>query len=526
MPEATTPTTTGRVHVLAMRARNIKCVREVAIDLSTGDIHEIRGDAGQGKTACLEALEGALRGLDPDMITNGQDSAEIQLDLSVARINRIIPREGKETVMVTDPAGQRIEPAKAFLATIAGPSAFRPIEWVRLGGGESRGRTERLRRQRDQLLEALHLTVTAEQVATAVRDLGADHARALRDVNLEGVDFDQHPLAVCSEIERLCYDRRAGLNTRVDDAEARLKLVPPPDKAPPQTDLATCEAAERQAVQTYYEANARAKQSAALRERHAALKARVEMNESRLDEKFIKAELGETAARVDCLSKLVEELQTQLNEAMADLETARGMHQSARTQQQNLEAHQSEVAQLADLEQAMADAEIVDEGTLERLNAAAHAAREATERRRAQDAYDAAAKAAQEARTKSEIFDALVKLFRDDLPKELLAQADLPVEGLSIDGDKILINGVPLHQLGTSDQIRVGVAIAAALNPHAGFVLVDGAESMGTADRIALAEAAQSLDLQLIMTFVDPDAQPAPGRTVMRAGQAVEPSAN
>jgi hypothetical protein len=83
------------------------------------------------------------------------------------------------------------------------------------------------------------------------------------------------------------------------------------------------------------------------------------------------------------------------------------------------------------------------------------------------------------------------------------------------------VDGVPLHALGTSQQIRTGVLVAAALNPRSAFVLVDGAESMGRADRLALADAAQELGLQLILTVVDPDAAPGPDVTVMREGESV-----
>jgi hypothetical protein len=114
-----------------------------------------------------------------------------------------------------------------------------------------------------------------------------------------------------------------------------------------------------------------------------------------------------------------------------------------------------------------------------------------------------------------------VTLFRDVLPSMLLARANLPLDGLAIEDETIVINGVPLHELGTSEQIRVGVVIASALNPLAGFVLVDQAESLGREGKKALASVAHELGLQLIMTVVDPDAVPGPGVTVMRGGEAL-----
>ena len=44
-----------RARVLAIRARDVKLIREVEID-AIGDILEIRGDAGQGKTTILQSI--------------------------------------------------------------------------------------------------------------------------------------------------------------------------------------------------------------------------------------------------------------------------------------------------------------------------------------------------------------------------------------------------------------------------------------------------------------------------------------
>jgi hypothetical protein len=144
-----------------------------------------------------------------------------------------------------------------------------------------------------------------------------------------------------------------------------------------------------------------------------------------------------------------------------------------------------------------------------------------TSARRLQDAHDAASERAIKARQYADYFDKLVALFRDELPKRLVARMTMPAEGLAVESETIKIHGVPLHQLGTSEQIRVGVAIAAALNPQTGFILVDGAESMGRGDRLALAEAAKEQGLQLIMSFVDPDAEPKDGVVVMSHGERV-----
>src|SRR5690606_33138492 len=109
----------GRVHLLRLAARNVKTLREVEID-EFGEVLEIRGDTGQGKTSILEAIEGGLTGLDPAMVRKGADAAEIILELDNARIQRIVRADGRKDVLtVTDPAsGKPIDRAKEFLRAL------------------------------------------------------------------------------------------------------------------------------------------------------------------------------------------------------------------------------------------------------------------------------------------------------------------------------------------------------------------------------------------------------------------------
>lgn len=520
MPKANGKTSAGeRIRLLQMRAENVKLIREVEINFE-GDITEIRGDSGQGKTTILESVEGGLRSLDPDMIRKGESAASIELRLSNATIRRVVRRDGTESLMVSDDSGKPIDKAKDFLRTICSPSAFRPIEWVRLGGGEAKGRTERLRRQRDQLLEAIPMILTAEDIAKAVNELGDEYADALADVNLDRVNFDQHALSVCSAIEAACYDYRKSENAKVEAVEASLAATPAPERPAPKCSLAECEAAEEAARKAYYAADGRVSGYEELAKRRDALKAQ------------IAAEEPEMPKRAD-LQKTFVEYETRWRNATAEIKRLEALMEAQRALVKEAEEklakcddlgrrlarHEARIADLEALEVELADAGTEDD--IDELKAQLEAAQEATRARRMQDAHDKAVAAAERARYRAELYDGLVRLFRDTLPKRLIAQADLPVEGLGVDADQILINGIPLHQLGTSQQIRVGVIIAAALNPRSAFVLVDGAESMGRSDRKALAEVAKELGLQLIMTIVDPDAEPSDGVTVMRDGVAL-----
>ena len=48
-----------------------------------------------------------------------------------------------------------------------------------------------------------------------------------------------------------------------------------------------------------------------------------------------------------------------------------------------------------------------------------------------------------------------------------------------MEDELVHVRALPLYQLGISEQIAIGVRVAAAINPKTGFILIDGAKSLG-----------------------------------------------
>lgn len=61
---------------------------------------------------------------------------------------------------------------------------------------------------------------------------------------------------------------------------------------------------------------------------------------------------------------------------------------------------------------------------------------------------------------------------------ELLNNADLPLEGLSVEDGELTYQGKKWDNMSGSDQLRVSTAIVRKLNPNCGFVLLDKLEQM------------------------------------------------
>lgn len=85
---------------------------------------------------------------------------------------------------------------------------------------------------------------------------------------------------------------------------------------------------------------------------------------------------------------------------------------------------------------------------------------------------------------------------------DLLANADLPLEGLSVEEGDLIYNGQRWDNMSGADQLRVSTAIVRKLKPECGFILLDKLEQM---DVDTLQEFGQWLEqegLQAIATRV------------------------
>lgn len=85
---------------------------------------------------------------------------------------------------------------------------------------------------------------------------------------------------------------------------------------------------------------------------------------------------------------------------------------------------------------------------------------------------------------------------------DLLAGAQLPLPGLSIEGSELTYQGAKWDCMSAADQLRVGVAIARQLQPTCGFVLLDKLEQMDLQTLAEFGEWLEGEGLQAIATRV------------------------
>lgn len=97
----------------------------------------------------------------------------------------------------------------------------------------------------------------------------------------------------------------------------------------------------------------------------------------------------------------------------------------------------------------------------------------------------------------------------DEQVKQMVRETEFPVKGLSINEQGIVFNEIPLQQASQAEQVKIGLAIAEALNPELQIILVkDGSlldkKSMGT-----IRNFAKEKDYQIWVERVEPDSSDA-----------------
>lgn len=90
----------------------------------------------------------------------------------------------------------------------------------------------------------------------------------------------------------------------------------------------------------------------------------------------------------------------------------------------------------------------------------------------------------------------------DEEKRARLEAAKFPVPGLSVDGDTVTFDGQPFKQASTAQQIRVGLAIGAALNPKLRVILVREGSSLDSSSLAEVARWAKENDMQVFLERV------------------------
>lgn len=92
----------------------------------------------------------------------------------------------------------------------------------------------------------------------------------------------------------------------------------------------------------------------------------------------------------------------------------------------------------------------------------------------------------------------------DTAKEKAVSDAAMPIDGLGLSESGVTLNGLPLEQAASSEQLRVSVAIGLALNPELRVLLVRDGSLLDEDSLRLVAEMAEAADAQVFVECVDP----------------------
>lgn len=91
----------------------------------------------------------------------------------------------------------------------------------------------------------------------------------------------------------------------------------------------------------------------------------------------------------------------------------------------------------------------------------------------------------------------------DRRKEQAIAEAKMPLEGLGFDDEGVLYQGVPFSQASASERLRVGIAMAMALNPEIRVIRITDGSLLDSENLKLIDEMAAAHDYQLWIERVD-----------------------
>lgn len=452
----------------------------------------------QGKTDILKAIPAGLLGeLDPTMIHNGADKAEIVIDLEQYRIKRTITSKNTKTLKIVSQDGSVNNNLQAYIDSLIGIEnkekrsfLFNPISFVLADN-----KTKYLR-------ELFKTTIKPE------------HLESIPDEFKDGLDYSQDGLDIINLLANdkngLIYRKRADLSKVVAqkkalfDAKAEeIAGYDPATYNPKKVDSVSTEITKlKQDISNAETLKAQEENSKTLRDdlNEKIDEAEKELEQISIDELLVQ-DGAALRAEIDAINKQIEELQKQVDDKTLALEAIR----DNRLRRQNL------VESLNNWKTTLNAVEIKNIPDIEALKV------KLTEQETLRDsalieeqfyeAYLDNEELKLEYGARKDEVDKLsdnLNYLRKDLTAILTKEARIPIDGLEIKGNTIFVNDISIDNMSTKEQMTFALGITLRLNAESKFqvLLCDRIESLDSDSFDALRDWVVENDVQLFATQV------------------------
>lgn len=452
--------------IVSLTAENVKRLSAVFIK-PNGNLVEITGKNGQGKTSVLDSIWWAIAGtgnIQAQPIREGEVRATIKLDLGEIIVTRTFTRKDDKdyttNLSVRGADGSAFKGQQGVLDGLAGALSFDPLAFSRMKPKEQ--------------FDALRPFVP-------------------------GIDFEK-----VDAQNRGDFERRTDANRTAKEARASANMISIPAGTPE-------EPIDEAALTTELRAAGTLNADVARRTELRAQAARdVESHRARA-QTIIDGIDGEIAAIDQRFATQIRGFEAQIAALQRQIDAA---HQQCNTEQGEVRLKrtgEAAAATQAALElQTRLDAaeplpELIDTVAIEARINTARETNKAVERARLKALHLATAtKYEAEAQALTESIDA-----RNQAKRAAIAAAKMPVPGLDFGDGVVLLNGVPFDQASDAERLRASVAIAMAANPKLRVIRVRDGSLLDEDSMRILEGMCDSNDFQCWIETVDGDSKDA-----------------
>lgn len=416
----------------------------------TGNIIEVSGRNGRGKSSVLESIKGALGISDySKLLRNGEESGQVTLDLGDMRLERKYTEKGDKLklqgkVAGTDSYSNLTAPAK-ILKGLFNPNSINPLSLL----------TAKPKELLDAVLMAMPMTVDGKYLSEIAE--GAE------------VVTDEHALVVIDKVTKEIFTERTGVNRDLKTAKTTMEqLEATLPEVIPSTDELEQEIEDNNTAIESIKSSAR-KVGRVVRQQYS------EQILAKEDEVLaVEADIQALLEQIDILKETKANLQGDLRslnterdtKAEAAVEAELGKVDDLQERNQQLSKQMSELGVYSNTQKQVAQ-------------------------------WASQVKTAQ--KKANGLTSSLEKLQEY---KEKLCE-DLPIDGLEIKDGNLYYNDVVFETLNTAAKVTLVIELAKLSAGDLGIVVIDNSEHLDTDTYKAFIKEAAKTDLQFIVSRVD-----------------------
>jgi len=429
------------MNIIKLQVQNIKNIKAVEITPDEGVV-KLTGKNGAGKSAILDAIYSGLSGAKlEDIVRHGAEQGMVEIDLGEYVVRRVFS-DGKDRVEIRNKEGAKFPAPQTKINEFIGKLTFDPLAFLSMEPSK----------QRAQLMQM---------------------------VNLDFGDLEQRYDAL--------YEKRTEINREIKRLEALVGTWKD-DAAVPTAELSISEQlAKVQQLRLQRDAWNRDcfvvnEENRQAREAH---KDRVEDVADRLSS--VREEIAHNNLAIEEKRQAIAQLEKDINKIAKGTHDLRELEAAFLGEQGYLP---TEPAQNPLPDETITQQQIDDEAakviTIEEQNTAIRAMNE-------KRGVTAKLNTAQE--IAANVQESVNKVLTEKRTRIL--NAKMPIEGLGIDEENVLLNDIPLQRLSTGQQIRISTAIAMGLNPKLRVILVRQGSLLDSAGKKILQDMAAAQGFQL-----------------------------